>query len=78
MRYVTLSGNHIRDFSPLRGKTVGWLTLSENPADKAQLMEVIGSMRILNALDIVGYEFTEVEKALLCEKQPGCHITFEY
>ncbi len=78
MRYVTLARNHIRDFSPLRGKTVGWLTLSENPADKAHLLDVIKAMRILHSLEIVGYGFTEAEKALLEEMQPGCHITFEY
>lgn len=78
MRYVTLSGNNIADFSPLRGKSVGWLTLSENPTDKMHLMDVIKTMRIQNSLEIVGYDFTEAEKALLKEMQPGCHISFEY
>lgn len=77
MRYVTLAGNHIKDFSPLRGKTIGWLTLSGNPADKGHLLDVLGTMKVKNALEITGYNFTETEKTYLEEKQPGCHITFE-
>jgi len=34
-------------------------------------------MQIRNALEVVGYDFTEQEKAYLEEKQPECHITFE-
>lgn len=78
MRYITLSRNHIHDLSPLREKTVGWLTLSENPADKTHLLDVLGTMRILHSLEIVGYDLTEEEKSLVEELQPGCHITFEY
>ncbi len=77
MRYVTLSRNKIRDFSPLRGKTIGWLTLSGNPVDKGHLLDVLGTMQVRNDLEVVGYDFTEQEKAYLEEKQPKCHITFE-
>lgn len=76
MRYVTLARNKIRDFSPLRGKTVGWLTLSGNPAEEAHLLDVLGSVRVTQALEIVGYHFTEAEKHFLEEKQPFCQITF--
>lgn len=77
MRYITLARNKIRDFSSLRGKTIGWLTLSGNPVDKGHLLDVLGNMQIRNTLEVVGYDFTEQEKAYLEEKQPECHITFE-
>lgn len=77
MRYVTLAGNHIRDFTPLRGKTIGWLTLSGNPAEKGHLLDVLGTMKVKNALEITGYNFTETEKTYLEDNQPECHITFE-
>ncbi len=76
MRWVTLAGNKIRDFSPLRGKTVGWLTLSYNPAEKEHLLDVLGTMRVVNALEIQGYGFTEEEKAELERRMSGCDITW--